>query len=186
MPTAMPDGSSPEPGGWNRIRSRSMTLRRRCMSWSITAVPQRRHHRHGGKQAIADDPSGNPIELFQPARSTGAMAPGGCSVLTPFLTVNEVASLALFVTDAFGGTTRYAMTSADGIVRHARLDVGGSQLIVSSGVKEFPPMPCMLHLYVEDVDSTYVAVLAAGARPLQEPSRPVLRRSGCRRRGPVG
>ena len=67
----MPDGRKPEPGGWNRIhlivddiageveRLRSAGLQVRN---DIVSGP-------GGQQILIDDPSGNPIELFQPAAS---------------------------------------------------------------------------------------------------------------------
>jgi catechol 2,3-dioxygenase-like lactoylglutathione lyase family enzyme len=65
----MPDGRQPGPGGWNRIhlivddiaaevqrlRSAGLTFRN-----DIVTGP-------GGQQILLDDPSGNPIELFQPA-----------------------------------------------------------------------------------------------------------------------
>src|SRR3954471_14493499 len=65
----MPDGRVPEPGGWNRIhlivedlaaeverlRTAGLTFRN-----DIVTGP-------GGQQILLDDPSGNPIELFQPA-----------------------------------------------------------------------------------------------------------------------
>ena len=65
----MPDGRRPEPGGWNRIefvvddiaaevdRLRDAGLHFRN---EIVTGP-------GGQQIVFDDPSGNPIELFQPA-----------------------------------------------------------------------------------------------------------------------
>jgi catechol 2,3-dioxygenase-like lactoylglutathione lyase family enzyme len=65
----MPDGRTPEPGGWNRLhfivadiaadveRLRAAGLRFRN---DIVSGP-------GGRQILLDDPSGNPIELFQPA-----------------------------------------------------------------------------------------------------------------------
>ena len=65
----MPDGRQPGPGGWNRIhfvvedievevgRLRAAGVRFRN---DIISGP-------GGKQIVLDDPSGNPIELFQPA-----------------------------------------------------------------------------------------------------------------------
>ena len=65
----MPDGRTPQPGGWNRIhlivediatdveRLRAAGLRFRN---DIVTGP-------GGQQILIDDPSGNPIELFQPA-----------------------------------------------------------------------------------------------------------------------
>jgi catechol 2,3-dioxygenase-like lactoylglutathione lyase family enzyme len=66
----MPDGRRPEPGGWNRIhfvvddieaevarlREGGVTFRN-----EIVTGP-------GGRQILLDDPSGNPVELFQPAK----------------------------------------------------------------------------------------------------------------------
>jgi catechol 2,3-dioxygenase-like lactoylglutathione lyase family enzyme len=66
---AMPDGRVPGPGGWNRIhlivddiegeverlRGAGLTFRN-----DIVTGP-------GGRQILVDDPSGNPVELFQPA-----------------------------------------------------------------------------------------------------------------------
>ena len=65
---AMPDGSLPEPGGWNRFQLEvddlGMTVDR------LTAAGVRFRSDiiagQGGKQIIAEDPSGNPVELFQP------------------------------------------------------------------------------------------------------------------------
>jgi catechol 2,3-dioxygenase-like lactoylglutathione lyase family enzyme len=69
----MPDGRQPEPGGWNRIefvvddiaaeveRLRAAGARFRS---DVVRGP-------GGTQIVFDDPSGNPIELFQPADRPG-------------------------------------------------------------------------------------------------------------------
>jgi catechol 2,3-dioxygenase-like lactoylglutathione lyase family enzyme len=64
----MPDGRTPEPGGWNRIQIEVANLEdevRRLRSAGarfrndiVTGV--------GGKQILVDDPAGNPIELFEP------------------------------------------------------------------------------------------------------------------------
>lgn len=65
----MPDGRKPEPGGWNRIHfvvgdiaAEANQLRSAGVSFrnDIITGP-------GGQQILIDDPSGNPIELFQPA-----------------------------------------------------------------------------------------------------------------------
>ena len=67
---AMPDGRVPEPGGWNRIQlevddlvALVEELREAGASFRNDIVTGR-----GGKQILVDDPSGNPIELFQPSR----------------------------------------------------------------------------------------------------------------------
>lgn len=68
---AMPDGSLPSPGGWNRfqlevddLETRVAGLRERGARFRndlVTGV--------GGKQILLEDPSGNPIELFEPTRA---------------------------------------------------------------------------------------------------------------------
>jgi catechol 2,3-dioxygenase-like lactoylglutathione lyase family enzyme len=69
----MPDGSTPEPGGWNRIhlvvadiageverlRAAGLVFRN-----DIVSGP-------GGQQILLEDPAGNPVELFQPAAESG-------------------------------------------------------------------------------------------------------------------
>jgi catechol 2,3-dioxygenase-like lactoylglutathione lyase family enzyme len=65
---AMPDGTLPTPGGWNRfalevddVEAVAQRLREggtRFRSGIIDGV--------GGRQVIVEDPSGNPVELFQP------------------------------------------------------------------------------------------------------------------------
>ena len=71
------DGSTPAPGGWNRfaveVDDLTDTVERlrqagaRFRSGVITGV--------GGKQAILEDPSGNPIELFEPLVPEARLAP---------------------------------------------------------------------------------------------------------------
>ncbi len=65
---AMPDGTMPAPGGWNRfsleVSDLATTVQRlrgdgvRMRNEIVTGV--------GGKQVLLDDPSGNPVELFEP------------------------------------------------------------------------------------------------------------------------
>lgn len=64
----MPDGTKPEPGGWNRISLQVSDLAALVESLRKAGV----HFRNdivtgvGGKQILLEDPSGNPIELFEP------------------------------------------------------------------------------------------------------------------------
>jgi catechol 2,3-dioxygenase-like lactoylglutathione lyase family enzyme len=73
---AMPDGRVPEAGGWNRfqlevddIEATVTSLREhgiRFRNEILTGV--------GGKQVLVEDPSGNPIELFQPTRQEARLS----------------------------------------------------------------------------------------------------------------
>jgi catechol 2,3-dioxygenase-like lactoylglutathione lyase family enzyme len=65
---AMPDGTLPQPGGWNRF-----AIEVPDVSEMVERLRQAGAHVRadvitgvGGKQAIVEDPSGNPIELFEP------------------------------------------------------------------------------------------------------------------------
>jgi catechol 2,3-dioxygenase-like lactoylglutathione lyase family enzyme len=67
----MPDGRQPGPGGWNRIHllvddlaAEVERLRAEGLSFRNAIVKG-----PGGSQILLDDPSGNPVELFQPARA---------------------------------------------------------------------------------------------------------------------
>lgn len=73
---AMPDGTAPEPGGWNRfaievpdlaatvagLRDKGVRFRNEI----VTGV--------GGKQILAEDPSGNLVELFEPVLPEARLA----------------------------------------------------------------------------------------------------------------
>lgn len=67
---AMPDGTMPQPGGWNRFQLEVEDL-------DATVAQLREHGARfrneivegvGGKQILVEDPAGNPVELFQPTR----------------------------------------------------------------------------------------------------------------------
>ncbi len=65
---AMPDGQSPAPGGWNRIRLEVADLAATVEKLKGMGCRFRNEIviGNGGKQILLEDPSGNPIELFEP------------------------------------------------------------------------------------------------------------------------
>jgi catechol 2,3-dioxygenase-like lactoylglutathione lyase family enzyme len=67
---AMPDGRQPIPGGWNRILLSVPDLAAEVERLKSAKLRFRNeiHKGVGGSQIMLDDPSGNPIELFQPAK----------------------------------------------------------------------------------------------------------------------
>ena len=66
----MPDGEPQEPGGWNRVVLKVLDLPAFMAELKKAGV----HFRNemevgpGGRQVQIEDPDGNPIELFEPAR----------------------------------------------------------------------------------------------------------------------
>jgi catechol 2,3-dioxygenase-like lactoylglutathione lyase family enzyme len=65
---SMPDGTRPEPGGWNRFAIEVTDIETTVAQLRAAGV----HFRNdivtgvGGKQILVEDPSGNPVELFEP------------------------------------------------------------------------------------------------------------------------
>jgi catechol 2,3-dioxygenase-like lactoylglutathione lyase family enzyme len=76
---AMPDGTLPEPGGWNRFTLEVADLPAtvaelraagtRFRNDIVTGV--------GGRQVLLEDPAGNPVELFEPTRPEAALGGRG-------------------------------------------------------------------------------------------------------------
>jgi tRNA-Thr(GGU) m(6)t(6)A37 methyltransferase TsaA len=75
----MPDGTMQAPGGWNRFSIEVSDL-------DATVAALREHgtafrndvvHGVGGNQVIVEDPSGNPVELFQPVLDEARLASSG-------------------------------------------------------------------------------------------------------------
>ena len=67
----MPDGRTPEPGGWNRIHLIVPDIDAEVARLRTAGVPFRNDivTGPGGKQILIEDPSGNVVELFEPAAS---------------------------------------------------------------------------------------------------------------------
>lgn len=65
----MPDGRKPEPGGWNRFVVEVDDLAGMVAKLKTEGVRFRNEivEGPGGKQILAEDPSGNVVELFEPA-----------------------------------------------------------------------------------------------------------------------
>ena len=66
----MPDGRQPEPGGWNRFVLETDDLETWVAELRQAGVPFRNEivTGPGGKQILVEDPAGNVVELFEPAR----------------------------------------------------------------------------------------------------------------------
>lgn len=68
--SSMPDGAKPQPGGWNRFQieftdlaATVKNLKKKGASFRSEIIEGK-----GGKQILLEDPSGNPIELFESSK----------------------------------------------------------------------------------------------------------------------
>lgn len=95
--------------------------------------------------------------------------------VSPMLCADGANDAIEFYQSVFGANTRLLVPMADGKVAHCELEIGDSLLMIAD---EFPEMgflspksiggtPVNLSIYVEDVDATFAAALAAGATETQ-------------------
>jgi catechol 2,3-dioxygenase-like lactoylglutathione lyase family enzyme len=70
---ALKDGGTPVPGGWNRLVLEVKDLDATVAALSAQGARFRGRpvSGPGGRQVLVDDPSGNPIEIFQPRADAG-------------------------------------------------------------------------------------------------------------------
>ena len=95
--------------------------------------------------------------------------PEGYHTVTPYLIIPDVKGLITFAEEAFGARDAHTIPDNEGRIMHAEMRIGDSVIMMGQSNENFPPMPAMLHLYLEDVDGAYERALAAGATSTREP-----------------
>lgn len=101
--------------------------------------------------------------------------PDGYPRVTPYLNIAGAADAIAFYCEILGATERMRMDGPGGTIGHAELELGGSVIMLADESEEIGNKspgtiggtPVSLMVYVEDVDSTYDAAIAAGATEIQ-------------------
>jgi PhnB protein len=105
--------------------------------------------------------------------------PEGVPSVQPYLHLHNSEKMIPFLENAFGGVVLgHVPMSPDGHVLHATIQIGDNTLEVDEAHGEFQPMPCHLHLHVDDADAMYARALRAGATSIDAPSDKPYGRSG--------
>jgi PhnB protein len=89
--------------------------------------------------------------------------PEGYHTVTPYLIVEKAPEVIEFVKRAFGAQVTFQMLNPDGSIGHSELRIGDSMIMLSSARPQWPALPTMVHLYVEDCDALYAKAIEAGA-----------------------
>lgn len=174
----MPDGQTPTSGGWNRIQIQTDNIESVFADLKEKKVPFRSGiiEGKGGKQVLLEDPSGNPVELFEPgrpAKSTGTGASykrEGYSTVTPYLAIREADKLVEFLVEVFDAEEHRLIRGEDGSFMHGEFRIGNSLVMIGDVQDRYDPFPGMLYVYVPDVDETYRQALEHGATSVEKPA----------------
>ena len=95
--------------------------------------------------------------------------PAGYSTVSPYLIVDGVDATIRFLVDAFEAVELRRIPGPDGKIMHAEVRIDDTVVMLTDGAEGWPPVPCHVHVYVGDVDATYLRALEAGAESVQEP-----------------
>ena len=98
-------------------------------------------------------------------------SPFGLHTATPYLIVENVSGLIFFLHEVFGAVSRgEPKIREDGSIQHAEVRIGDSVIMMGEPTEEYPCMPSMIYLYVNDCDESYQKALDEGAVSVLEPS----------------
>lgn len=124
-------------------------------------------HPSGDRWGAVKDPFGNHWYIAKP----GAWAQSLVSVASvqPYLHLREAHSMIPFLEAAFAAEVLGVHTSPQGAVLHATIRIGNATLEIDEAHGEYQPMPCHLHVYVQDTDAVYEQALRAGATSIEAP-----------------
>lgn len=90
--------------------------------------------------------------------------PKGFHSVTPYLVIEGAPRLIDFLKAAFDGVEIERHLGPNGQIMHAEVQIGDSVVMMSEAAGPHPAMPSCLYHYVKDVDATYRASVAAGAK----------------------
>ena len=94
--------------------------------------------------------------------------PEGYHNVTPYLVVQDIEALITFLKDAFDAEETERVPGPDGKARHAEVRIGDSVVMMGTA-RGKPPIPGMLYVYTEDVDTAYSRALKAGGESIAQP-----------------
>ena len=96
--------------------------------------------------------------------------PAGYHAITPYFTVADADRLIAFMTGAFDGQVLIEDRSENGRVRHARVRIGDSIVMLNEAGDDYAANESQMHLFVVDVDAAFTRALQEGASALMEPN----------------
>lgn len=100
----------------------------------------------------------------------GGHVPVGYHTITPYFTVIDADRLIAFMTAVFDGKVLLEDRNENGRVRHARVQIGDSIVMLNEAGDGDAANESQVHLFVADVEATFARAVEHGASVLMEPN----------------
>ena len=95
--------------------------------------------------------------------------PEGYQSVIPYLIIENPKALIDFAQKVCNAKLLEKMDTPDGGISHAEIRIGDSVVMMGQSSEQYPPMPTMLHVYLEDIDAAYERAVKAGAETIRGP-----------------
>lgn len=95
--------------------------------------------------------------------------PEGVPPVMPYLVVHKPEKVLDFAVKVLGAEIIEEVRTPDGVLNHGEFRIGSSIVMIGVASEQNKPFPCMLYVYVPDVDATYKHALEQNAKSLAEP-----------------
>jgi uncharacterized glyoxalase superfamily protein PhnB len=112
--------------------------------------------------------------------------PAGYTTVAPWVVTDDTAAFLEFVVDSFGGEELARVATEDGAIGHGEVRVGDTVVLAFDRRPEWPRMPSLLRVFVEDADEAFARAVAAGARVVTELGDSAFGQRGGRVKDPFG
>ena len=113
-------------------------------------------------------------------------APAGYTSVAPWVVTPDTGALLDFVAEVFGGVELGRVQLEDGTIGHAEIRVGDTVLLAFDRQKDWPAMPSLLRVFVDDADAAIERAVAAGAVVVTASATQAFGQRGGRVRDPFG
>lgn len=95
--------------------------------------------------------------------------PDGYQSVIPYLIIKNPAATIEFAKTVLNATLLEKMDTPEGEIVHAELRIGDSVVMMGQSGEQYPPQPCMLHIYLNDIDEAFKRAVKAGAKVIRQP-----------------
>ncbi len=141
---------------------------RRALEAGATSIGEPVDQEYGERGGGVKDRSGN---VWYIATAKGERhIPAGLHTVNVYLHPLRAEPVLRFLEKAFGATGVEKYASPEGVVHHAKVNVGDSAIEMGEAKGPYQPMPTMFYVYVENVEGSYWRALQAGASSISEPA----------------
>ncbi|WP_206191323.1 VOC family protein, partial [Streptomyces niveiscabiei] len=90
--------------------------------------------------------------------------PSGYTTVAPWIVTEDTGAFLDFVVDVFGGEELGRVVTEDGAVGHGEVRVGDTVVLAFDRREDWPVMPSLLRVFVEDADGVVARAVASGGR----------------------